>query len=438
VSPTTDRPTSTESRAESIGLALASGDVLPMTHAAGLLAAVQAAAASLVVVLAPVVLTWVTGGGDEAGWLDVVRLAAALWLLAQHGGLAVDGGHLGLVPLGLACVPVLACGYAGARLARSLDPRAERIASGATRAAPSPAPRRAVASLAVGHGAIGLLAGALGAGELGRPVLWQAFAGPAVVGAIGASLGSLAYVHGGARAGVAAAADLLPAALRRYLSPVAAALAVQLAAGALGLLAALVLGAGRVLDLYQALGGGVLGAVMVTLLQLALLPNLVIWAASALAGPGFAVGAGSEVSPLTSTLGPLPALPVLGALPDPGPMPGYAIAVVAVGVIAGLVAGNRLLRLDPLPDRAPWLGALIDVVAVAAGSGLAFALLAWLGAGPAGPGRLAQVGPVPHLVGAAVAIQVLVGAALLVLVRRGAPALADAVAERRGGYRRGS
>jgi len=34
--------------------------------------------------------------------------------------------------------------------------------------------------------------------------------------------------------------------------------------------------------------------------------------------------------------------------------------------------------------------------------------------------------------------QVLVGAALLVLVRRGAPALADAVAERRGGYRRGS
>ena len=38
--------------------------------------------------------------------------------------------------------------------------------------------------------------------------------------------------------------------------------------------------------------------------------------AAYLSGPGFAVGVGTEVSPLTSTLGPLPAVPALGALPD--------------------------------------------------------------------------------------------------------------------------
>ncbi len=411
------------------------GDVLPMAQAAGALAAFQAAAGSLVVILVPVVLTWVVTGGGTASWAEVVRLAAALWLLAQHTGLAVDGGHLGLVPLGMALVPLLACAYGGARLARSLDPKAERIAAGSSRAAPSPAPRSALITMAVTHGLLGVLVGALAVTDLARPVLWQAFAGPAVVALVGGFLGSLAYVHDGARGAVVAVLELLREPLRRYLGPVTAALAVQLGAAALAVLVALGFGVGRVIDMYQALGGGLLGALMITLLQLMLLPNVLVWAAVALAGPGFAIGAGTEVSPLTSTLGPLPAVPILGALPNPGPMPGYAVLVLAVPVFAGAWGAAHLLRAEPLPGR---FAAVRDVVVLALLSAAAFGVLAWLSGGPAGPGRLSVTGPPPDLAAAAFAVEVALGATLVMLVRRGAPAVADAFAARRDGYRRGS
>ena len=107
---------------------------------------------SLAVVLVPVVLTWVASGGGSASWVEVVQVGTALWLLAQHTGLAVTGGHLGLVPLGTAVVPLLACSYAGMRLARSLDPKADKIAAGASRARPSAAPRSALITMALpGH-----------------------------------------------------------------------------------------------------------------------------------------------------------------------------------------------------------------------------------------------------------------------------------------------
>ena len=48
--------------------------------------------------------------------------------------------------------------------------------------------------------------------------------------------------------------------------------------------------------LYQALGAGVDGGIALTVAELALLPNIVIWAAAWLLGPGFAIGTGSLVS----------------------------------------------------------------------------------------------------------------------------------------------
>ena len=104
-------------------------DVRPAPTAAAVAAAAQAAGASLVAVLAPVVLAWVVDSGGHGTWVQAVRLALALWLLAQHGGLVVDGGHVGLVPLGLSLFPLAACWFGGRRLARVLDPRAEAIAA---------------------------------------------------------------------------------------------------------------------------------------------------------------------------------------------------------------------------------------------------------------------------------------------------------------------
>ncbi len=414
-------------------------DVLPLTHAAGAVAAFQAAAGSLVIVLVPVVLTWVVTGGGSASWLEVVQLATMLWLLAQHTGLAVEGGQLSLVPLGLGLLPLLACAYAGTRLARSLDPMAERIAAGASRARPQPAPRAALVAMSVAHGLVGLLiASTLAMTEL-TPLLWQSFAGPAVVALLGGGLGSLAYAHGGARAGIAALRAAVPPRLRRLVDPVGRALAVQGAAAALAVLAGIVVGFGRIVDLYDALGGGPFGIVMITLLQVVLVPNVVIWAAALLAGPGFAVGAGTEVSPLATTLGPLPALPILGALPDPGAKPGYWLLVLVVPLAAGAAAAHRLLgAADHDEGRGGLRGAAEDVAGLGLLAGAGAGVLAWLSGGPSGPGRLAEVGPNPVLVAGVFAVEVALGAALLFLVRRAAPGTADRLAAWRGRYRRGS
>jgi hypothetical protein len=404
--------------------------LLPSPWATGAAAAVQAAAASLVALLVPVVLAWVAASGGRTEWTTVLQAGFCIWLLAQHAGLAVDGGFVGLLPLGLAVVPLASCWYAGRRLGRVLDPNADRIAAGGTRSRPTAPPRSALLAMAAVHGLLGLGIALLAAVDGVRPVLWQGLAGPATVALLGGTLGAAAYRHGTARAGLLGLVARLPDRVRVWLWPACTAVAVQVGVGALVVVVALALGAARVLALQNALGGGAVGVAMVSLGQLALAPNLAVWAAAWLAGPGFAVGAGTSVSPVTTVLGPLPALPVLGALPAPGPMPSLAVAALLVPVLAGVVAAFVLLRVE---GRTGGIRLVADLAAVSAGAGLGLGLLGWLSGGPAGPGRLLVTGPATTPGGLAwlagcFAAEVLVGAGLTVLVRRAVPALVDRLA----------
>ena len=184
---------------------------------------------------------------------------------------------------------------------------------------------------------------------------------------------------------------------------------------------------GSIIALYQALQPGALGATALTLTQLALLPNAVIWTASWLAGPGFAIGTGSSIDPMQTLVGPLPSVPLLGALPQGDPAFGLIGVLVPVlcGVAVGVLTRQRLnrmpaprtLRLSRVDEWGP--GRLASVVLGAAvGSGAIVGLLAWWSAGAIGPGRLQHAGPDPLLVAGAVALEVLVGAAIGVAVRR--------------------
>ena len=159
--------------------------------------------------------------------------------------------------------------------------------------------------------------------------------------------------------------------------------------------AAILVSYARIITLYESLHTEVLGGVTITLAQLALLPNLIIYTASWLVGPGFALGTGSAVSPLDTQLGPIPAIPVLGALP-PGALAfgfvGLLVPVVTgflVGAILGPGARRKLGRRD------------LAIVAVGIGlvGGVILGLLAWASTGAAGPGRLQDVGPNPLAVG---------------------------------------
>src|SRR6185312_5174876 len=150
---------------------------------------------------------------------------------------------------------------------------------------------------------------------------------------------------------------------------------------------------------------GVLGGITLTIGQLAFLPNLVIWAVAWLVGPGFAIGAGSAVSPLGTSLGPLPTIPILGALPTGDFAFGFVglLVPVLVAFLAGVVIRSRVLRATGHSSGPATL--VLAGVGVGIAGGVLLGLLAWASGGAAGPGRLADVGPSPWLVGGFAALE---------------------------------
>ncbi|KQO94443.1 cell division protein PerM [Leifsonia sp. Leaf264] len=163
--------------------------------------------------------------------------------------------------------------------------------------------------------------------------------------------------------------------------------------------------------LYETLQAGAIGGIAITLLQLALLPNLVIWGAAWLIGPGFLIGTGSSVAPGGTVLGTVPGLPVLGALPQGEPAIGIlgVLVPMAFGVAAGWLAHRRV----------PSVATRLELTAVGVGTGviagIVFGLLAWWSGGAIGPGRLVSVGPEPWLVGLLAAAEIAVPAVLVLL-----------------------
>jgi hypothetical protein len=352
------------------------------------LAAVQAAAASLSVVLVPVVLAWATASFSSAPWGQALRLGLDAWLLAQHTGIVIPGGHVGLVPLALSAVPLVCCWFAGVRLARNLDPRADDVRAGLVPAAAPPA--RALAALVGSYALIAALAAVLGTSGPVRPLVAQAFLGAATVALVGGVSGAAAWEAGGAWAGLRLVVRRLraPRPVLRVVPAAATALGVQLAAGLLLLVVAVVLRWDEVVLLHRSLHPGPAGGLVLVLAQLTVVPNLIVWALAFAAGPGFAVGTGSAVAPAGTHLGPLPAVPVLGALPGPGEYPAWIWALAALPVLAGAVAGHRIWR-----RQEGTAAMLLDAAVLTVLHGLGWAALAWLSGGPAGPGRLADVGP---------------------------------------------
>ena len=69
------------------------------------------------------------------------------------------------------------------------------------------------------------------------------------------------------------------------------------------------------------------------------------------AGPGFLVGTGTLVSVHGVTLGAVPALPLLAALPDTQAVPLIGFVSQAIPAVAGLVAGGAVGRWFTRPGR---------------------------------------------------------------------------------------
>lgn len=353
----------------------------------GAVAAALGAAVAMAVLSAFTVLLWAAGplAGDGVSAAPF-RGAASLWLMGQRAPLETGAFELVLPPLAVTAVLVvltarLAGWAARATSAYELTPAA--VVGG---------------GVVLGHvvvaGIAGWVSGRNGSGVdvLDAMRSGLVFAVPVTV--VGVAPHTWLWAKAAARHGTRV----------RLVARAAGLGALALAAGsALVLLTSLVVHHRNVGDLFGVVGGGISGGAGTLLLCLAMAPNALLWVVALAAGPGFALGADSGLS-LTGEMhgGALPAMPLLGALPGAGPLPGYAWLMVAVPIGAGAVIGWFARPTEGAPRG--WRDEVATAAVSGALCGLGVGVLAGLSGGGAG-GRLAEVGPNGLLVGLVLALE---------------------------------
>ena len=230
---------------------------------------------------------------------------------------------------------------------------------------------------------------------------------------------ALAAAWGSSRALGQGLTESWPAWTRPLPRAILAAQLVLLVTGAAVLVTGLVVHLDRVTRLQEALDPPVAGGIALLVAQLAVVPNVIVWAASYALGSGFVLGVGSVVAPAATELGILPGIPLLGALPSAGPGNPSELWWLAAGAMAGAVAAWVMVRsLRPKRfDMSSLIGGLAGLLA-----GAMFVGLAWAASGDLGNLRLAGLGPrlVPLLVmsGTTMGLAGMITGLMLGLVRR--------------------
>jgi hypothetical protein len=201
-------------------------------------------------------------------------------------------------------------------------------------------------------------------------------------------VGGPALAVGSGRAAIWAAA--LPAAARGAGRTCLRILLSYLLVSAGTMLVALVLDLATAANLLSQLGLESGELVLFCLASALLLPNAVLFSGAYLLGPGFTVGTGTLVTTTGVALGPLPMFPLLAALPDDGPAPGWTPYLMALPPLVAGVAAAATQRRHPTTR---WEEGALRGCAGGVLAGLATGLLMTVAGGAAGPGRMADVAP---------------------------------------------
>ncbi|GAA5200022.1 cell division protein PerM [Microbacterium jejuense] len=435
-----------------------------------------AAAVGLAATLAPLTLLWVFGFGGGADWGVLWHAGVSVWQLGNLVPL-----HITLPPEYLAATGIDA---SAASFVLSLAPLAFATftaifaARSGARASHADAWIVGVVTSTAVFGALTTVAAFTGANEVAGVARWQAILFPTLVFALPAVLAALVTewreAGSGAVARVRDRVEAQPHGWSEAPALIARGGAVTVTglvgAGALVLGVSLFARAGQIVALFQASSVDPAGSVVITLGQLAYLPTLVVWALAFVAGPGFAVGTGTAVSPAGTQVGVLPGIPALGVVPESTTTWLLLLALIPVGIgaLAGWIARSRLVgpaapragaSVAPRPQPAssrfddgrtaalsgllsasgdedpdagpedvepdagrhghdgdePIAARLVIALGIAVVSAAAAALLSFAASGSLGPGRLSEFGPQPGPVALAVGIEVLIGAAILLL-----------------------
>ncbi|KRE43852.1 hypothetical protein ASG74_03175 [Knoellia sp. Soil729] len=362
---------------------------------------------SLLVVVVPTVLGWMFDPRPGDSFADPLGAAASLWLLVQGAHLGAGATTVAFVPLVLGALAVWGASRGASRVLDTADVEDVFVADALPRSVASSAGRWWLGyALAVAIAAALTLLGSL-------PLRWLSLVVPLLVAP------ALALVLALRR--LARDADILgprfdvfvaPEAVRRAWAPARRGLQVLLGVGLLLVLLAVVVSWGSVTNLHRETGAGLLGGILLVLAQLAALPNLALWALSFLAGPGFSVVEGAHTSLTGSAGGLMPLVPVLGAVPEPGPAPWVLRLLVLVPVVVGGHIGRRALvsvaRLSSLRTKATVAVVACTMVAVTVG------VLDGLAGGSLGAYRLSDIGAPALWLSLTVALELVVGALAVV------------------------
>lgn len=404
--------------------------VLVMLLAA--LDAAVAAAVGLVVLLAPFTLLWVLAFGVHADWGALWPVSGALWQFGHGVPLEVNLPDELLSALGIA--------KEAAAFALSVPPLAILLftlifaARSGRRAAVAGAWLSGVLSGAAVFALISALVGLTAQPAVLRAPLTAAIAIPAAVYLAGLLAGALNRAWSEGDDGIVDRVhdvvdgwgDWAPVPAESLRGTAAAVVALT-AAAAIGFAVMTLLRGGEVIALFEAARVDALGATMLTLGHLGYLPTLLVWAVSWLAGPGFALGAGTVVSPAGTELGVLPGLPVLGLVPANSSMWMLVTVLVPIGcgALAGWIVRSRLVWERTGSGMGPRAAIAGGIALLSAGT---TALAAVLASGSIGPGRLAEVGPDAGALALAIGVEVLIGCGILLLAPRHRDELAQELA----------
>lgn len=349
------------------------------------LAGVGAAATTLVLCLAGGVAGWfLTDAGAHGAPRDGLRVGALGWLMAHGSGVHVEGVAIGAKPLGLSLLAAVVVWRLGLRLGDSVSghgPDADAIADG-TRDWTVPA---ATGVFALGYAAVATLTHHLASTPATAPSLSHALAWTTLLcGVVGGS----AIAVGSGRAAIWT--SFLPMSMRAAASAARRVLLWYVVVSAVVLGVALVIDWDGAVNVMSQLHTSPGAATLLVGLCVLVTPNATLFTGSYLLGPGFAVGSHTVVTPTAVVLGPLPMFPLLAALPDDGPTPGWAVALLAVPPLVAAVAVFRALGRYPTTR---WDEAAVRGVGAGLLCAFAFAALAAVAGGAVGPGRMTDVGP---------------------------------------------
>lgn len=359
----------------------------------GVLGALSALGIALAVAVVPALAAQVAGTASSATALDAILIGLSILVLGHGGGImlstGVVDGPVTVTPFGLLLLLLVLSGLSMRRVGRALRPVREdgALRGGALRDAGS-----ALGAYALVY-ALGLavLAG-IGRSSDTSPVITSAVVSGLMVAVIGGLCGLLWSLRREPTEDVPGVRvlGLLPAPYGDVARSVLLAVTGLFALGMALVLVMMLVSVPAQSALFDGLAPGVVGGLVLTLVQLALLPLVAVWAMTVLLGGTIGVGTSTGISLDGAQTGVLPALPMLGALPGPGDFPAAAWLLMILPAVPVALGAVRLVRdVADLEHRDRIIAWVAYPVAVT----LAVLLLAGLSTGGIGDGRLVHLGP---------------------------------------------